>query len=94
MYLCGAAFVLVQGLFATVSGHKVSEFNKSRVALGSISLVDRSRVSDLQNPEEDKPLAAHWRVPCYQESIIMASSSVMCACFSLCACVVHFLKPI
>lgn len=50
------------GIFALFSGHKVNEFSKSRASLGSITAVDRSRVSELQNPEEDKPLAAHWRV--------------------------------
>ncbi|CAK9038374.1 unnamed protein product [Durusdinium trenchii] len=49
------------GLFGLFSGHKVNEFCKSKAALGSITAVDRSRVSELQNPEEDKPLAAHWR---------------------------------
>ncbi|CAL1145308.1 unnamed protein product [Cladocopium goreaui] len=51
-----------QCLFASLSGNRVNEFNKSKAALGSITAVDRSRVSDLQNPDEDKPLAAHFRV--------------------------------
>ncbi|CAL1137009.1 unnamed protein product [Cladocopium goreaui] len=51
-----------QCLFATLAGHKVNELAKSKAMLGSITAVDRSRVSELQNPEEDKPLAAHWRV--------------------------------
>lgn len=67
MYSVDADFVVAQGIFGTVTGHRVNEFSKSRAALGSMSLVDRSRVSELQNPEEDRPLAAHWRVPCYQE---------------------------
>ena len=40
----------------------MSEFKKSKAALGSITAVDRTRVAELQNPDEDKPLAAHWRV--------------------------------
>ena len=35
---------------------------KSKASLGSIAAVDRDRVADLQNPDSDRPLAAHWRV--------------------------------
>lgn len=45
-----------------MSGTRVSEFKKSKAALGSIAAVDRARVTELQNPDEDKPLAAHFRV--------------------------------
>ena len=38
---------------------------KSRALLGSIADVDRARVSDLVNPEPDRPLAPHWRVHCW-----------------------------
>ena len=36
---------------------------KSRALLGSISGIERSRVNELVNPEPEKPLAPHWRVP-------------------------------
>ena len=38
---------------------------KSRALLGSISGVEleRARVNELVNPEPEKPLAPHWRVP-------------------------------
>ena len=45
----------------TCGSHKTIEFSKSKAMLGSINAVERSRVSDLQNPEEDRPLAPHWR---------------------------------
>lgn len=35
---------------------------KSKSLLGTISGVERSRVSELQNPDPDKQLAPHWRV--------------------------------
>lgn len=42
--------------------HKAVAFAKSRVMLGSLSGIDRARVCALQNPDEDRPLAAHFRV--------------------------------
>ncbi len=50
------------GLALTCGGHRQIEFNRSRALLGSIASIERSRVSDLQNPDEERPLAAHWRV--------------------------------
>jgi hypothetical protein len=50
------------GLFATCGQHRTVEFGKSKAMLGSINAVPRSRVNELQNPEEDRPLAPHWRV--------------------------------
>jgi len=47
-----------------MSGHRVSEMKKSRASLGSITAIDRTRVNELQNPEEDRPLAAHFRESC------------------------------
>ena len=47
---------------AVTWGHKAVAFGKSRVMLGSISNVDRARVNALQNPDDDRPLAAHFRV--------------------------------
>ena len=41
-----------------------SVWGRSKALLGSISGVERARVSELQNPEPEKPLAPHWRVPC------------------------------
>ena len=31
--------------------------------LGAITGIERARVNELANPEEDRPLAPHWRVP-------------------------------
>ena len=45
-----------------VSLHGGAPWSKSRALLGSISNVDRARVSDLSNPDPDQPLAAHFRV--------------------------------
>ena len=48
---------------------------KSRALLGSISDVERARVMDLQNPEPDRPLAAHFRVPwCFFVFVLWAFS--------------------
>jgi len=38
---------------------------RSKAMLGSIVNIQRDRVSELQNPEPEKPLAPHWRVPNY-----------------------------
>ena len=38
------------------------EFSRSKAFMGSITSIPRSRVGELQNPEEDSPLAPHWRV--------------------------------
>ena len=43
--------------------------------LGSINAIERSRVNELQNPEDDRPLAAHWRVPCLQTTFVYFLSS-------------------
>ena len=47
-----------------MTGARVSDMKKSRASLGSITAIDRTRVAELQNPEEDRPLAAHWRASC------------------------------
>lgn len=44
------------------SNHSAVSFSKSKALLGTISNVDRARVSELQNPDPDKVLAPHWRV--------------------------------
>ena len=46
-----------------VSVHGGAPWSKSRALLGSISNVDRARVNELVNPEPERPLAPHWRVP-------------------------------
>ena len=46
----------------TSAGHRNAEFARSKATLGSINNVERSRVGDLQNPSEEQPLAAHFRV--------------------------------
>ena len=51
---------ILRGLALTSGLRK--EFARSRAFLGSITSIQRSRVGELQNPEEDKPLAPHWRV--------------------------------
>ncbi|CAK9110877.1 FO synthase subunit 1, partial [Durusdinium trenchii] len=61
-------------LFATMTGHRVSEMKKSRASLGAITAIDRTRVNELQNPEEDRPLAAHFRV---QQRGIQATRQVL-----------------
>ena len=50
----------------TCGSHKSIEFSRSKAVLGSINSIERSRVSELQNPEEDRPLAPHWRATCCQ----------------------------
>ena len=40
---------------------------KSRSFLGTISGIDRARVMDLQNPEPERPLAAHFRATCLND---------------------------
>lgn len=64
---------LWKGLALTCGSHKQVEFLKSTALLGSITSVDRSRVCDLQNPEEDRPLAPHWRVPFLNMAITLCS---------------------
>ena len=32
--------------------------------LGSLTGIDRARVTDLQNPDDDRPLAPHFRATC------------------------------
>ena len=48
---------------------------KSRALLGSISGVERARVNELVNPEPEKPLAPHWRVPWTLKQYTCSSSS-------------------
>ena len=52
---------VIQGLALTCGMHR--EFSRAKCVLGTIRDIQRSRVSELQNPEEDRPLAPHWRVP-------------------------------
>ena len=56
--------IFSSGLAVTCGSHKNLQFLQSKAMLGSIAGIERSRVNELQNPEEDKPLAPHWRVPC------------------------------
>ena len=42
-------------------GNTLSPWMKSKALLGTLSNIQRTRVSDLQNPEPEKPLAPHWR---------------------------------
>ena len=46
-----------------VAVHGSPLWSRSKALLGSISNIERSRVNELQNPEPEKPLAPHWRVP-------------------------------
>lgn len=55
--------LMLQGLAAMSGTHKNAPFSRSRAMLGTINNVPRSRVMELQNPDEDKPLAPHYRVP-------------------------------
>lgn len=48
-------------MVVTPSGHRHVDFARSHVMLGSINGVERSRVGELQNPNEEQPLAAHFR---------------------------------
>lgn len=59
------------GLALTCGGHRQIEFNRSRALLGSIAAIERSRVSDLQNPDEERPLAAHWRVSQFKLACVL-----------------------
>ena len=42
-------------------GNTTNPWMKSKALLGSLSNIERTRVSELQNPEPEKPLAPHWR---------------------------------
>lgn len=46
-----------------VSVAGTSMWSKSRALLGSVSNIERARVSDLVNPDTDRPIAPHHRVP-------------------------------
>ena len=54
-----SGFLFVWGLALTSGQH--GDFTRAKAFRGSITAISRSRVSDLQNPELDKPLAPHWR---------------------------------
>jgi len=51
-----------QGMAGVSSAHQHIAFAKSKALLGTISGIDRARVSDLVNPNPDQALAPHWRV--------------------------------
>ena len=65
------------GLAAMVSqgASNTNVWAKSRALLGSISGVERARVNELVNPEPEKPLAPHWRVPWTLKQYTCSSSS-------------------
>lgn len=69
------------GLCVTSGSERV--FARSKAFLGCIGEVQRSRVSELQNPDEERPLAPHWRAPCFKFHVCV------CVCF-ICHC---FLFP-
>ena len=45
-------------------------FSKSKALLGSICDVERSRVSELQNPDPERSLAPHWRAPRFKSPTV------------------------
>lgn len=45
----------------SVAGNSV--WSRSRALLGSISNIERARVTELVNPDTDRPIAPHFRVP-------------------------------
>lgn len=53
----------MQGLAAVGGGHKQHGFAKSKALRGAMNNIPRARVMELTNPEVDRPLAAHFRVP-------------------------------
>lgn len=50
------------GLAGVSGNHSAIAFAKSRALLGSVSGIERGRVTDLQNPDPDRALAPHFRV--------------------------------
>lgn len=48
---------------AGMATHANSPWPRSRALRGTLSGVERARVQDLQNPDPEKALAPHWRVP-------------------------------
>lgn len=56
-------FDIIPGVAGVNSAHSVVAFAKSKALLGSIGGINRARVQDLQNPDPDKALPPHWRVP-------------------------------
>ncbi|CAL1161037.1 unnamed protein product [Cladocopium goreaui] len=61
-------------LALTSGAQKHVEWSKSRMMLGSLTGIDRARVTDLQNPDDDRPLAPHFRV---QQRGVEASKSIL-----------------
>jgi len=55
--------IIPTGLAGVSANHTSTPWAKSRSLLGTITGIERSRVQDLQNPDPDKALAPHWRVP-------------------------------
>ncbi|CAK9097690.1 unnamed protein product, partial [Durusdinium trenchii] len=52
-----------QQCIAALCGHTTNAaFSKSKALLGSIEGIERTRVTDLQNPDPEHSLAPHWRV--------------------------------
>ncbi|CAL1127223.1 unnamed protein product [Cladocopium goreaui] len=51
-----------QGIAGIVGIQGSHPWLRSKAMLGSIVNIQRDRVSELQNPEPEKPLAPHWRV--------------------------------
>ena len=49
------------GLASVCNSHERVPWAKSKALLGSLTGLQRSRVSELINPEPDRPLAPHWR---------------------------------
>ena len=52
---------LDSGLASVCNSHEKVPWAKSKALLGSLTGLQRSRVSELINPEPDRPLAPHWR---------------------------------
>lgn len=50
-----------QGLAGTGPAHKQHGWARSRALLGSIGNIPRARVMELNNPDQDRPLAPHFR---------------------------------
>ena len=63
--MCVCVCVWDVGLgIAALCGHTTNAaFSKSKALLGSIEGIERTRVTDLQNPDPEHSLAPHWRAP-------------------------------
>lgn len=52
------------GVAAIAGSTEKAIWARSKTLLGSLTGVERARVSELNNPEPERPIAPHHRAPC------------------------------